>query len=101
MKDKKEGEQSAGWKVDKQIIAKVARIIDPKQRELYSQESNLLLRFLKIYPPIYTTTEALEMIWTFLKWLKSEGIYLVDKRTVFCFPFDRLVKLKNLKQGGE
>ena len=96
MKEKKRQKDSE-TKIDKQTVAKVARVMKSEERKLYSQESDLFLRFLAIYPQTVATSAAFEMLWSFLKWLRSEGIYLIDRKTIFCFPLERMIKLGNLK----
>lgn len=73
------------------------RFLHSKKSELESPQAKIFLEFMEIYPPADATLAACEMLWFFLVWLKSKGIHLVDEKTVFCFPFDRLVKFKDLK----
>lgn len=78
-------------------MTEAKRFLKSKKFSLKSPQAKIFFEFMEIYPPADATLAACEMLWFFLVWLKSKGIHLVDEKTVFCFPFSRLVILKNLK----
>jgi len=78
-------------------LTEINRYFKNRITELETQEAKLFMRFLHDHPEIDATLNTAETIWTFLRFLKKLGYHIIDGRTVFCFPFDRLVKFKNLK----
>jgi len=90
-------DKQAGSKGEAKARAKAKHILKDRIKELDSQEARLLLRFLESYPPADVSLAALELLWGFLKWLRSEKIYIVNAEDVFCVPFSHLVAAKNLK----
>lgn len=80
-----------------QRMTEINRYFKNRITELETQEAKLFMRFLHDHPEIDATLNTAETIWTFLRFLKKLGYHIIDGRTVFCFPFDRLVKFKNLK----
>lgn len=73
------------------------RFLKPTKKELKTQEGKIFLKFAESYPPADLTLNDVEAIWTFIVFLKKSGYHIIDGQTVFCFPFDRLVKFKDLK----
>lgn len=72
------------------------RILESKIREVKSQEYLLLFLFVENYSKILTEP-MIELIWDFMKFLKSHGYFILNQREVFCFPISKLVKLSDLK----
>jgi len=77
--------------------AETKRFLKPTKKELKTQEGKIFLKFAGSCPPADLTLNDVEAIWTFIVFLKKSGYHIIDGRIVFCFPFDRLVKLKDLK----
>lgn len=75
--------------------AEAKRLLKSKSKEAENQE--LFLRFLDAHPDIPATLSTSETLWTFIRWLKRIGYHVIDGNTVFCFPFSKLVRLKDLK----
>lgn len=96
-KKKVEGPGSRKPTDPQRTTRKVERHIKDRVKELETQEAQLLLKFVHEKPEIDVTIQTAETLWAFLRWLKKSGYELVHKEAVFCFPFSKLVKLKNLK----
>ena len=75
----------------------VKRLLKTRQRELESQEAQIFLKFAEVYPQADLTLPVAEAVWAFIFFLKKSGYHIINGRTVFCFPFSHIVKLKNLK----
>ena len=84
----------------KRITRKVKRLLDFRQKELNSQASQLLLKFLGEHPEIDTSMATVEALWSFLKFLKESKLCIVSKQEVFCFPLARMVRLSRLSKAG-
>jgi len=97
MKDQRKKGPAADQRTGPKHKARAKRILKDRIKELESPEARLLLKFLEIYPPGDVSLAALELLWGFLKWLRSEKIYIVDAEDVFCVPFSHLVAAKKLK----
>ena len=84
-------------RTDPKRKAEAKHQIKDRIKELETQEARLLLDFMATRPPDELTLNRLELLWTFIHWLKKIGYHIIDGQAVFCFPFDRLVKFKDLK----
>lgn len=80
---------------DPKRMTEAKRLLKSKSKEAENQE--LFLRFLDAHPDVPTTLATSETLWTFIRWLEKIGYYIIDGQTVFCFPFKKLIMLKNLK----
>ncbi len=76
---------------------KKARQICNKKEELETPEAQLFLKFLSTYPMADTTIGTCEMLWQFIHWCGENGIHLINEKTIFCFPFSRMLRFKDLK----
>ena len=95
MKDKKMRETRKP-KAAKQVAAKIPRELKGKLKELKTQEAKLILDYLHYWTdPV--SIEMADFLWRFLVYLHQKKIRLIDEKTIFCFPFAKMVKLKNLK----
>lgn len=95
MKDKKKG-SAAVKQTDPKRMTEAKRLLDSKIKEIKSQESLLLFLFVENYPKVLTES-MLCMIWKFMEFLKKSGYHIIDGKDVFCFPFSKMIKLKDLK----
>lgn len=84
----------------KRITRKVKRLLDFRKKELDSQESRLLLKFLGVHPEIDTPLATVEALWSFLKFLKKSRLCIISKEEVFCFPLAKMVRLSWLGKAG-
>lgn len=89
-------DKQTGSRAEAKARAKAIRIFKVREKELKSQESLLLFLFVANQPKILTEP-MIEVIWNFMDFLKSNGYYIVNEKEVFCFPFSKLVRLKDLK----
>ena len=80
----------------KQKIKKVKRLLHPKMGELDNRESQLFLKFLGTQPEPVLKLNAVELVWTFIMFLKNSGYHVLHGNTIFCMPLTRLVKMKDL-----
>jgi len=80
----------------KQKTKKVKRLLHSKMRELDNQESQLFLKFLGTQPEPILKLDAVELVWTFIMFLKNSGYHILHGNTIFCMPLTRLVKMKDL-----
>jgi len=74
----------------------LTRRLDSKIREVQSQESLLLFLFVENCPKILTEP-MVELVWNFMEFLKRHGYCIVNEKEVFCFPFSKLVREKDLR----
>ena len=81
----------------KQTTKKVKRLLHSKMGELDNRESQLFLKFLATQPEVILKREAVELVWTFIMFLKTSGYHVLHGNTIFCMPLTRLVKMKDLK----
>jgi len=81
----------------KQKIKKVKRLLHPKIRELDNRESQLFLKFLATQPEPVLKLDAVELVWTFIMFLKTSGFHILHGNTIFCMPLTRMIKLKDLE----
>ncbi len=80
----------------KEKTKKVKRLLPSKIRELDNQESQLFLKFLAKQPEAILKRDAVELVWTFIMFLKKSGYHILHGNTIFCMPLTRLVKMKDL-----
>ena len=92
MKEEKEERQDL-----KRTTKKVKRLLHSKIRELDNRESQLFLKFLATQPEVILKRDAVELVWTFIMFLKTSGYHVLHGNTIFCMPLTRLVKMKDLK----
>ena len=92
MKEEKEERQDL-----KRTTKKVKRLLHSKIRELDNRESQLFLKFLATQPETVLKRNAVELVWSFIMFLKTSEYHLLHGDTVFCMPLTMMVKLKALK----
>jgi len=80
----------------KQTTKKVKRLLHSKMRELDDRESQLFLKFLAAQPDPVLKLDAVELVWTFIMFLKNSGYHILHGNTIFCMPLTRMVKMKDL-----
>jgi len=80
----------------KQTTKKVRRLLHSKIRKQDSQESQLFLKFLATQPDTILKRDTVELVWTFITYLKNNGYYILHGNTIFCMPLSRLIKIKDL-----
>ena len=80
----------------KQTTKKVKRLLHSKMGELDNRESQLFLKFLASQPDPVLKLDAVELVWTFIMFLKNSGYHILHGNTIFCMPLTRLVKMKDL-----
>lgn len=100
MRDKRFGGRTAVKQARPKRMTEIKRLFKSRQRGIESQASQLILKFLGEHPEIDTTLAITEGLWSFLKFLKSSGFYIIDKEEVFCFPLGKMVKLSRLGKAG-
>ena len=88
---------AARKQTDPKRKAETKRFVKSKGLGLESPQGKIFLEFMGIYPPGDVSLAGCEMLWFFLVWLKSKGVHLIDKTTVFCVPFSHLVDLTKLR----
>jgi len=81
----------------KRTTKKVKRLLHSKMGELDNRESQLFLKFLATQPEPVLKLDAVELVWTFIMFLKTSGYRVLHGNTIFCMPLARLVKMKDLK----
>jgi len=96
MKDKQKGSGSRNHP-DPKLKVEAKRLLKSRQKELESQEAQLLMRFLEAHPEIDATLQTSETLWTFLRFLKKNGYSIVHRNDIFCVPFSHLVDPTKLK----
>lgn len=92
MKEKKKG-PAAVKQTGPRHSTKVKRRLNAKKIKRKNQV--LLLSFDKDYPDL--TFDEAGAVLAFIRWLETRGYHIIDGRTVFCFPFSRMVRFKDLK----
>jgi len=80
----------------KEKTKKVKRILHSKIQKFDNRESQLFLKFLATQPDAILKHDAVELVWTFIMFLKSSGYHILHGNTIFCMPLTRLVKMKDL-----
>ena len=86
---------------DLKYKSEVKHLLGSRLKDLENQELKLFMKFADTYPPADSMPTVADGILSFLTFLKNSGYHIINGQTVFCFPFNRMVKLKDLKQGGE
>ena len=92
MKEKKEERQDL-----KRTTKKVKRVLHSKIRELDNRESLLFLKFLGTQPEAVMKLNAVELVWTFIMFLKTSAYHILHLNIIFCMPLTKMVKIKDLK----
>jgi len=92
LKEKKEERQDL-----KRTTKKVKRLLHSKIRELDNRESLPFLKFLATQPEAVLKLDTVELVWTFIMFLKTNGYHILYGNTIFCMPLTRMVKMKDLK----
>jgi len=64
-------------------------------RKIKKENQELLFKFDKVHKGI--TFDDAGAILTFVHWLEDSGYQFVHEKDVFCFPFSRMVRAKDLK----
>ena len=80
----------------KQTTKKVKGLLHAKKREFDNRESQLFLKFLASQPDAILKHDAVELVWTFIMFLKSSGYHILHGNTIFCMPLTRMIKMKDL-----
>ena len=80
----------------KEKTKKIKRLLHSKIRKHDSQESQLFLKFLATQPDSTLQHEKVELVWTFITYLKNNGFHILHGNTIFCMPLTRLIKIKDL-----
>ena len=80
----------------KEKTKKVKRLLHSKIRKFDSRESQLFLKFLGTQPDTILKHDAVELVWTFIMFLKSSGYHVLHGNTIFCMPLTRMIKMKDL-----
>lgn len=92
MKEEKEERQDL-----ERTTKRIKRLLHSKIRELDNRESQLFLKFLATQPEAVLKLNAVELVWTFIKFLEANRYHILHGNTVFCMPLTRMVKLKEQK----
>ena len=80
----------------KEKTKKVKRLLHSKMGELDNRESQLFLKFLASQPDPVLKFDAVELVWTFIMFLKNSGYHILHGNTIFCMPLTRMIKMKDL-----
>lgn len=80
-------------RIDRQRLTEIKRQLNSKK--LKSENQELLLKFDKAYKDM--TYDDAGAVLAFVYWLENSGHQIVHGKTVFCFPFGRMVRVKDLK----
>lgn len=101
MKEKKEDKLDIMLERDrrqdlKRKTKKVKRLLNSKIRRHDYRESQLFLKFLATQPETVLKRDKVELVWTFITYLKTSGYHILHGNTIFCMPLTRLVKMKDL-----
>lgn len=80
----------------KEKTKKVKRLLRSKMGELDNRESQLFLKFLASQPDPVLKLDAVELVWTFIMFLKNSGYHILHGNTIFCMPLTRMIKMKDL-----
>ncbi len=92
MKEKKEERHEL-----KRTTKMAKRLLHSKMQKLDNRESQLFLNFLATQPEAVLKLDAVELVWTFIMFLKTSGYHILHGNTIFCMPLTRMVKLKDLE----
>ena len=91
--EEKKKRPTARRRTDRQRMTEIKRQLNAKG--LKSENQELLLKFDKAYKDM--TYDDAGAVLAFVHWLEKSGHQVVHGKTVFCFPFNRMVQLKDLK----
>jgi hypothetical protein len=80
----------------KRTTKKAKRLLNSKIRKHNYQESQLFLKFLATQPETVLKRDKVELVWTFITYLKTNGYYILHGNTIFCMPLTRMIKMKDL-----
>lgn len=97
LKDKKKKGPDAVKQPDPKRMTEIKRLLQPRIKELESQEAQLIMKFAETYPPADLTLSCCEMLWAFLQWLRKHNYHIVSHNKVFCVPFSHLADPSKLK----
>lgn len=75
----------------------VDHFLKPTKQELKTKDGLIFLEFLKAHERIKFSLGTIETLWSFIKFLRANGYYIVNENTVFCVPFSHLVDQSELK----
>jgi hypothetical protein len=75
----------------------VDHFLKPTKQELKSKDGLIFLEFIKAHKRIKFSLGTIETLWSFIKFLRANGYYIVKENTVFCVPFSQLVDQSELK----
>jgi len=81
----------------KQKTKKIKHLLPSKIRKDDHQESQLFLKFLATQPDSTLQHDKVELVWTFITYLRNNGYHILHGNTIFCMPLTRLVKIKDLE----
>ena len=80
----------------KEKTKKVKRLLHSKMGELDNRESQIFLKFLATQPEPVLKLDTVELVWTFIMFLKNSGYHILHGNTIFCMPLTRMIKMKDL-----
>jgi hypothetical protein len=75
---------------------RLRKVLNSKKEEFEILEAQLLMKFLETRTEPVTKDMA-NFAWQFLHFLKARDYCIVNKRTLFCFPFGKMVEMKGVK----
>jgi len=75
---------------------RLEKLLNSKKEEFWTLEAQLLTKFLETRTELVTKDMA-NFAWQFLHFLKARDYCIVNKKTLFCFPFGKMVELKGVK----
>jgi len=81
----------------KRTIKKVKNLLHSKKQDLDTRESRIFLKFLATQPEPVLKRNAVELVFSFIKFLETDGYHILHGDTIFCMPLTRMVKMKDLK----
>ena len=81
----------------KQKTKKIKRLLSSKIRKDDYPESQLFLKFLATQPDAVLKHDTVELVWTFITYLNTNGYHILHGNTIFCMPLTRLIKIKDLQ----
>jgi len=81
----------------KEKTKKIKRLLPSKIRKDEYQESQLFLKFLAAQPDAVLKHDTVELVWTFITYLNTNGYHILHGNTIFCMPLARLIKIKDLE----
>jgi len=75
----------------------IDHFLKPTKQELKSNDGLIFLEFMKLHKRIKFNLGTIETMWSFIKFLRANGYYIVNENTVFCVPFSQLADQSELK----